>query len=71
MSMRVADGCLKEYHVDDKCSVKEFTKATGLKFAKGKVFYKLVKKENVQNYKNVIVKRKSDVVDAGKDDGQE
>ena len=58
--MKVADGCFKEYHVDNKCSVKEFTEANGLKFAKGKVFYKLVKKEKVQNYKNVIVKRRSD-----------
>ena len=46
--------------MDNKCSVKEFTKANGLKFAKGKVFYKLVKKENVQNYKNVVVKRRID-----------
>ena len=60
MSMKVAEGCFKEYHVDNKCSVKEFTEANGLKFAKGKVFYKLVKKENVQNYKTVIVKRRSD-----------
>ena len=60
MSMKVPDGCFKEYHVDNRCSVKEFTKANGLEFAKGKVFYKLVKKENVQNYKNVVVKRRSD-----------
>ena len=32
----------------------------GLKFAKGKVFNKLVQKENVQKYNNVIVKRRSD-----------
>ena len=60
MTMKVADGCFKEYQVEEKCSVKDFTKANGLEFIKGKVFYKLVKKEKVQNYKNVIVKRKSD-----------
>ena len=60
MTMRVADGCFKEYQAEEKCSVKDFTKANGLEFIKGQVFYKLVKKEKVQNYKNVIVKRKSD-----------
>ena len=62
MTAKVADGCFKEFSLENRCSVKEFTKANGLEFAKGKIFYKLVKKENVQNYKNVIVKRKSDGV---------
>ena len=56
----MADGCFKEYQGEEKSSVKDFTKANGLEFIKGQVFYKLVKKEKVQNYKNVIVKRKSD-----------
>ena len=60
MTSKVADGCFKEFSLENRCSVKEFTKANGLEFVKGKIFYKLVKKENVQNYKNVIVKRKSD-----------
>ena len=60
MTSKVADGCFQEFSVENRCSVKEFTKLNGLEFAKGKIFYKLVKKENVQNYKNVIVKRKSD-----------
>ena len=50
----------KEFKVETKCAVKKFTEAQGLEFVKGKVYYQLVKKETVQDYKNVVVKRRSD-----------
>ena len=60
MSAKVDSGCFKELEVEKKCSVKKFVEGEGLKFEKGKAYYKLTKKETVQNYKNVVVKRVKD-----------
>ena len=60
MTARLNADAFKEFEVKTKCSVKKFVESKGLKFEKGKVYYKLVKPETVQNYKNVIAKQKSD-----------
>ena len=51
---------LKEFEVSDRISIKKFVEGIGFDFVKGNAFYQLSKKETIQDYKNIIAKRKSD-----------
>lgn len=51
---------LKEFEVTEKSSIKKFVEKIGLHFVKGDAFYQLTKKETIQDYKNIMAKRKSD-----------
>ena len=56
--MNTAD--LKSFNVEQRISVKKFIEGQGLTFEKGKAYYQLSKKEIIQDYKTVLVRRKSD-----------
>ena len=51
---------LKEFLVSDRSQIKKFVEELGFDFVKGNAFYQLTKKETIQNYKNIVAKRKSD-----------
>jgi len=59
MLAKIKSAFFKEFAVTEKCPVKKFVEKQGLEFVRGKVFYQLTKKENVQNYKEVLVKKKA------------
>ena len=46
--------------VKKRCSIKTFVAENNLTFKKGRGFYQLNKPETIQDYKEVIVRRKSD-----------
>ena len=49
-----------EIPVTSRKSLKKFVEESGLEFSKGKAFYQLTKKEVIQDYKKILVKRISD-----------
>ena len=51
---------LKEFEVSERISIKKFVEGIGFDFVKGNAFYQLTKKETIQDYKNIVAKRKSD-----------
>ena len=51
---------LKEFEVPERISIKKFVEGIGFDFVKGNAFYQLTKKETIQDYKNIVAKRKSD-----------
>lgn len=51
---------LKLFNVEERISVKKFIEGQELVFEKGKAYYQLSKKEIIQDYKTVVVRRKSD-----------
>lgn len=50
----------KTVPVTERVSIKKFVEASGLKFKKGSGYYQLTKPEVIQDYKNVVARRKSD-----------
>ena len=51
---------LKEFEVSERISIKKFVEGIGFDFVKGNAFYQLTKKETIQDYKNIVAKRKFD-----------
>ena len=51
---------LIEFEVSERISIKKFVEGIGFDFVKGNAFYQLTKKETIQDYKNIVAKRKSD-----------
>ena len=49
-----------EIPVTSRKSIKKIVEESGLEFSKGKAFYQLTKKEIIQDYKKILVKRISD-----------
>ena len=60
MASFVSDSRFKTISVPKKCSIKAFVNNHTLTFKKGRGFYQLTKPEVVQDYKEVIVRRKTD-----------
>lgn len=60
MASVVAGLRFKTIAVTKRCSIKAFVQEKSLTFKKGRGFYQLTKPEVIQDYKEVIVRRKSD-----------
>ena len=60
MASVVAGLRFKTIAVTKRCSIKAFVEEKSLTFKKGRGFYQLTKPEVIQDYKEVIVRRKSD-----------
>ena len=60
MASLVSDSRFKTISVLKKCSIKALVNDHSLAFKKGRGFYQLTKPEVVQDYKEVIVRRKTD-----------
>ena len=46
--------------VTERLSIKKFVESCGYEFVKGAAFYQLTKKEIIQDYKNVVARKKVD-----------
>ena len=51
---------LKLFQVEERISIKKFLSAHDLAFKVGAAFYQLSKRETIQDYKTVVVRRKAD-----------
>ena len=51
---------LKLFKVEERISIKNFVTAHHLAFKVGAAFYQLSKKETIQDYKTLVVRRKTD-----------
>lgn len=60
MAAELESTFFKEINVTKKGSIKKITEENGIKFEKGKAFYQLTKKELIQDYKKIVVKRSED-----------
>jgi len=60
MPVTVGSSSFKEIKVSKRASIKKITEENGIKFEKGKAYYQLTKKEVIQDYKNIVVRRVSD-----------
>ena len=60
MASRVPDSRFKTLPVKKRCSIKAFVEEHSLSFSKGRGFYQLNKAEFIQDYKEVIVRRRTD-----------
>ncbi|TRY63933.1 hypothetical protein TCAL_10895 [Tigriopus californicus] len=61
MSSKVVDTReFKAFDVTSKASIKTFLESKKIKFSKGLAYYELTKKELIQDYKHIVVRRKSD-----------
>ena len=60
MAAKLESSCFKEIDVSKRASIKKIIEENGIKFEKGKSYYQLTKKEIIQDYKKIIVKRTKD-----------
>ena len=60
MASLIAGSRFKTLPVTKRCSIKAFVEENSLSFKKGRGFYQLNKPELVQEYKEVVVRRKTD-----------
>ena len=60
MPVKLKTTCFIEIEVSKRGSIKKVTEEKGIKFEKGKAYYQLTKKEVIQDYKKIVIKRVSD-----------
>jgi len=60
MASVVTGSRFKTIAVTKRCSIKALVEEKSLKFKKGRGFYQLTKPEVIQDYKEVVIRRKSD-----------
>eukprot|EP00092_Neocalanus_flemingeri_P008093 GFUD01008733.1.p1 GENE.GFUD01008733.1~~GFUD01008733.1.p1 ORF type:complete len:520 (-),score=147.42 GFUD01008733.1:102-1661(-) len=57
MPAKEKESCFKLVEVSKRASIKKVTEENGIKFEKGKAYYQLTKKEVIQDYKKIVVRR--------------